>query len=203
MQKRPLCVMALGFLLGILVVKTGNMLYIVPVIGILLFLAGGIRKAKVKWAAGMLLLMYTGCVFTGAYRCYLEQEFIAKYEPALENGRDIKVQGELSEKEFKNNLYQYYLKNCYLKLPQGVIPCNQILVRMEQDTVSIGKVIVLEGEVSTFRQSENEGNFDEAAFYQSQKIAFKLNNPIIIKEYGKRIMIIITRLLLSGLGRLV
>ena len=103
MQKRPLCVMALGFLLGILVVKTGNMLYIVPVIGILLFLAGGIRKAKVKWAAGMLLLMYTGCVFTGAYRCYLEQEFIAKYEPALENGRDIKVQGELSEKEVKNN----------------------------------------------------------------------------------------------------
>ena len=185
MQKRPLCVMALGFLLGILVVKTGNMLYIVPVIGILLFLAGGIRKAKVKWAAGMLLLMYTGCVFTGVYRCYLEQEFIAKYEPALENGRDIKVQGELSEKEFKNNLYQYYLKNCYLKLPQGVIPCNQILVRMEQDTVSIGKVLVLEGEVSTFRQSENEGNFDEAAFYQSQKIAFKLNNPIIIKEYGK------------------
>ncbi len=185
MQKRPLCMMALGFLLGILVMKTRNVLYIVPAIGIWIWLAGTIQKAKVKWAACVLLFIYTGCFIAGGYRCYLEQEFAERYEPALFNGMTVKVQGELSEKELKNNIYQYYLNNCYLELPQGVVPCNQILVQVEQDMVSIGKVLVLEGKISIFRQSENEGNFDEAAFYQSQKIAFKLKNPKLIKEYGK------------------
>lgn len=184
MYKRPLVMMAVGFLLGILVVQKENVYYLLPAVAVWMFIAGARRREPIKWAAYTKLLLYTVCVLAGVYRCHSEQEFAAEYESLLKSGMTLRVQGKLGEKENKNNRYQYYLEHCYIELPQGVISCNQILVPMEKDMVSIGEVLVLEGEAVLFRQSVNEGNFDEAAFYQSQKIAFKLKNPKLIKKYG-------------------
>lgn len=197
MRARPLCIMALGFLLGILIVLTGNKWILLPTIGGFLWLVSNIRGEKSRLFAYGKLLFYSIGVLCGAFRCEMQQEFRAVYEPALYDGMNIILQGELEEKEYKNNTYLYYLKNCYLKLePQMVpensnitgdmiVPCNQIIAEMETDEIPIGKILVLEGSVAVFRQARNEGNFDEKSFYHSQKIDFKLKNVRIKEQHGE------------------
>jgi len=196
-RARPLCITVLGFLLGILVVLTQNKWIVLPAIGMFLWLVCCIRKEESKVFAYGKLLLYVIAFLFGSSRMEKQQAFRANYESMLCDGKKIVLQGELEEKEYKNNSYIYYLKNCYLKLePDTVLkssnvtggrifPCNQVIVEMENDIVSIGKVLVLEGNVTTFRQARNEGNFDERSYYQSQKIDFKLKNAVIKKQYGK------------------
>lgn len=155
-----------------------------------MLLAGRIKKEKSRLFAFGKLLFYTICFLLGAYHYQSEQEFVAVYEPLLYDEMRITIQGELGEKEYKNNTYLYYLNNCYLLLEQEIVPgnrvvaCNQIIAEMETDEVPIGKILVLEGSVSAFRQARNEGNFDEASFYRSQKIDFKLKNVTVKELYG-------------------
>ena len=196
MHTRPLCIMAFGFLLGILLTATENKWILLPAIGMFLFLAGRIKVEKSRLFGYGKLLFYSIAFLCGAYQYETEQEFRAVYEPVLYDGMRITLQGELEEKEFKNNTYLYYLNNCYLRLEQdivptesfvtgeAIVPCNQVIVEMESDEISIGKILVLEGKVSVFRQARNEGNFDEKTFYQSQKIDFKLKNVVIKAQYG-------------------
>jgi len=197
MRARPLCIMALGFLLGTIIVLIENKWILLPAMGMLLWLVYCIKKEKSKiFAYGKLLLYIIGFLL-GSSRTEAHQEFRAGYESVLSDGKKILLQGMLEEKEYKNNTYLYYLKNCYLKLEpdtvsensnvtgENIFPCNQVIVEMENDIVSIGKVLVLEGNVKNFQQARNEGNFDEKSFYQSQKIDFKLKNTVIKEECGK------------------
>lgn len=197
MRARPLCIIALGFLLGILVVATGNKWIFLPAVGGFLWLVGNIRGEKSRLTAYGKLLFYSTGFLCGIWRYDVQQEFRADYEPMLKDGKKIVLQGQLEEKEFKNNTYLYYLKNCYLKLEpvavpensnvagEWIIPCNQVIAELDTDEIPIGKILVLEGNINVFRQARNEGNFDEKTFYQSQKIDFKLKNATVKKQYGK------------------
>lgn len=197
MRARPLCIVALGFLLGILVGESGNKWIFLPAVVVFLWLACNIRGEKSRLSAYGKLLFYSAGVLCGVWRYDVQQEFRANYESVLYDGMNIVLQGELEEKEYKNNTYLYYLKNCYLKLePQMVpensnitgdmiVPCNQIIAELETDEIPIGKILVLEGNVTVFRQARNEGNFDEKSFYQSQKIDFKLKNVRIKEQHGE------------------
>lgn len=197
MRARPLCILALGFLLGILVAAIGNKWIFVLAIGMFLWLALNIRREKSRLFAYGKLLFYSAGFLCGVWRYEVQQEFRAAYEPMLKDGMKIVLQGQLEEKEYKNNTYLYYLKNCYLKLepsavPENsnitgdvIIPCNQVIAYLDTDNVPIGKILVLEGSVNVFCQARNEGNFDEKTFYQSQKIDFKLKNVTVKKQYGK------------------
>ena len=199
MRARPLCILASGFLLGILVNSTGNEWILLPAAGGFLWLVCNIRREKSRLSAYGKLLFYSAGFLCGIWRYGAEQEFRAVYEPLLKDGMKIVLQGELEEKEYKNNTYLYYLNKCYLKLepsmvPQHsniagdmIIPCNQVIAELDTDEIPIGKVLVLEGSVYAFRQARNEGNFDEKSFYQSQKIDFKLKNVTIQKQYGEEI----------------
>lgn len=197
MRARPLCIAASGFLLGILVHESGDNWIFLSAIGGILWLVWNMKGEKSRLLAYGRLLFYTAGFLCGIWRHDMEQEFRAAYEPVLKDGMRIVLQGELEEKEYKNNTYLYYLKNCYLKTkPQTasgnsnvadevIIPCNQVIAEMDTEDVSIGKILVLEGSVYVFQEARNEGNFDEKAFYQSQKIDFKLKNVTIQKQYGE------------------
>lgn len=197
MRARPLCIAASGFLLGIIVCETKDMRMFLPAVGGFLWLVWNRKEEKSRLLAYGRLLFYITGFLCGIWRYDTEQTFRAVYEPVLKDGMKIVLQGELAEKEYKNNTYLYYLKNCYLKTkPQTasenfkvadevIIPCNQVIAEMNTEDVSIGKILVLEGSVSVFGEARNEGNFDEKAFYQSQKIDFKLKNVTIQKQYGK------------------
>lgn len=198
MRARPLCIMSLGFLLGILMVSTKNHWVWLPVIlGWLLLLRQRKLEKSRLFGYGKLLFYTTGFLL-GAYQCNVQQEFRAEYEPLLYDEMKVVLQGKLEEKEYKNDTYLYYLKNCYLKLEQDdvsvysknagrhrITACNQVIVEMEDDTIPIGKVLVLEGNVNVFQKARNEGNFDEKSFYQSQKIDFKLKNVLVVELHGE------------------
>lgn len=187
MRTRPLCVLAAGFLLGILVCMTGNKWLFLPAIGGFLWLVWNRKGEKSRLFAYGRLLFYTAGFLCGIWRYDIQQEFRAVYDPVLKDGMKIVLQGELEEKEYKNHTYLYYLKNCYLKAEsqEMIIPCNQVIAEMESDEIPIGRILVLEGSVYVFKEARNEGNFDEKAYYQSQKIDFKLKNAVIQKEYGE------------------
>ena len=197
MRTRPLCIAALGFLLGILVCSTGNKWILLPAVGGFLWLVCSMKREKSRLFAYGKLLFYSAGFLCGIWRYEVQQEFRASYEPMLSDGKKMILQGELEEKEYKNNTYLYYLKNCYLKLEPSmvpansnitgelIIPCNQVIAELETDVAPVGKILVLEGSVYVFHQARNEGNFDEKSFYQSQKIDFKLKNVTVKKQYGE------------------
>ena len=197
MHARPMCILTIGFLIGILVSVTENSWILLPAAGGFLWLVYHIPREKSRLFAYGKLLFYTTGFLCGIGRGEVEQEFRAVYEPLLKNGMKVVLQGQLEEKEYKNNTYLYYLKDCYLKLEPSevsrhsnvtgnvIIPCNHVIAELETDEVSIGKILVLEGNIYVFRQARNEGNFDEKSFYQSQKIDFKLKKVAIKKQYGE------------------
>lgn len=196
MRTRPLCILLTGFLFGILVSSVGNKWVLLPAMGGFLWLVCRIRREKSRLFAYGKLLFYSAGLLSGIWRYDTGQGFRAAYEPLLQDGMKIMLQGQLEEKEYKNNTYLYYLKNCYLKVEPSVvpensnntgdviIPCNQVIAELDADAVPIGKVLVLEGSIAVFHQARNEGNFDEKSFYQSQKIDFKLKNVAVKRQYG-------------------
>ncbi len=157
-----------------------------PVFGIGSFLIGSIKSEKSKVFAYGKLAVYIVSFVCGMYRYQMQQEFRAEYESMLYDGMRITLQGELEEKEYKNNKYLYYLNNCYLTSGAGkIIPCNRVIAEMETDMIPIGTILVMKGSVAVFRQARNQGNFDEISFYQSQNIDFKLKEVEIKHLYGR------------------
>ena len=144
-----------------------------------------VNAEKRKAHAAFRLMLYCAGFLLGMWNYQREQTVRAEYEGRLSDGDKIIVQGELSEKEFKNEKYLYYLKNCYLVLSNDLVPCNRIIAETAEDVAEIGKVLVMEGEVNAFHMARNEGNFDESSFYQSQKIDLKITNIIVREQYGK------------------
>lgn len=176
-----------GYLLGILYVAIGAAWFVPVSLMIFLILLHNVRTENRKVMATFRLILYCIGLLCGVWKYQWEQDFRAVYESRLSDGDKIIVQGELNEKEFKNEKYLYYLKNCYLVLSNNLVPCNQIIAEMTEDVSVIGKVLVMEGEVDAFHAARNEGNFDESSFYQSQKIDLKMNNIIVKEQYGKEV----------------
>ena len=185
MHERPLVILTAGYLLGILVAATANILVVSLIFIIFLVLLYRVRIENRKSHVAFRLILYCSGLLLGIWNYQKEQEFRAEYECRLSDGDKIIVQGELNEKEYKNEKYLYYLKNCYLVLSNDLVPCNQIIAEAEEDIAVIGKVLVLEGEMNAFRTARNEGNFDESSFYQSQKIDLKIRNVIVKEQYGE------------------
>ena len=121
MRARPLCIMSLGFLLGILMVSTKNHWVWLPVILGWLLLLRQRKLEKSRLFGYGKLLFYTAGFLLGMCRYEVQQEFRAGYEPLLYDGKEVILQGELEEKEYKNNTYLYYLNHCYLKHSPGFI----------------------------------------------------------------------------------
>ena len=174
MHERPLALAAMGLLLGILACTTQAVLLWIPVLWIGSLLILQVKRDKWKAVAAFRLFLFVICLVLGWYRCRQEEVFRAAYESKLTDGAKIIVQGTLDEKEFKNEKYLYYLKNCYLVLSEKTIPCNQIIAEAKQDLAAIGEVLIVEGVINAFSQARNEGNFDELSFYQSQKIDLRI-----------------------------
>ena len=185
MHERPLVILTVGYLLGIFSVIIGIVWLLPIVLGMLLILIYNVRIEKRKAYAAFRLLLYCAGFVLGVCNYQREQVFRTAYDGRLSDGEKVIVQGELDEKEYKNEKYLYYLKNCYLVLSNNLVPCNRIIAETVEDVAVIGKILVVEGEVTAFHTARNEGNFDESSFYQSQKIDLKLKNITIQEQYGE------------------
>lgn len=185
MHERPLVLLIVGYLLGILYIMTGKIWLVPSVLVVLLVLINKVRIEKRKAHGAFRLFLYCLGLVLGVWNYQKEQAFRAEYDGRLSDGDRILVQGEVDEKEYKNEKYLYYLKNCYLVLSNDLVPCNRIIAETVEDVAVIGNVLVVEGDFTAFHTARNEGNFDEFSFYQSQKIDLKMKNITVKEQYGE------------------
>ncbi|MBR4026928.1 MAG: DNA internalization-related competence protein ComEC/Rec2, partial [Lachnospiraceae bacterium] len=84
------------------------------------------------------------------------------------------VWGEITKIEYKNQKYQVYISYGYIHLNNQHTPCNSILVYASKSPFQVGEIHKIQGKIYTFTNARNEGSFDSASYYRSQKIDFYL-----------------------------
>ncbi len=173
MNKRPLCLGAVAFVLGVLYAQTKHPVLLV-FLGIFLGQsilwgyhkrgkAEGIKRGVILSAIGLLAWFHT------------TEEMVFREEilQNLEDGDSTRIQGTVYKQESKEDTNRIYLEKCHICMGTEMVPCNQILVYLNTDVTSVGDTILVNGTIKELEPARNQGNFDEWQFYQSQKIDFK------------------------------
>lgn len=114
-----------------------------------------------------------------------EIEYKDQYLSQMTEQMPVTVQGTLYKKEYKNKQYLYYLTDCYAVFSKGTISTNDVIAYLQTDDYSIGQILIIHAKVKMFDEARNEGNFDLASFYASQKIDYALKSCRIDQVYGK------------------
>lgn len=185
MLKRPLCGLAIGFLLGIFCVTTKALYSILTATAVIIAVAVCAYKQKQQKRGTLVIFFFLSAFLLGAGRCQQKINIREACQSQMIDGMHLTVQGTLDSKEYKNNQYLYYLKDCFASFSTGVIPCNQIIAYSDTDTASIGKTLIINGTIENFQTAFNEGNFDEKSYYASKGIDLKLTDITITASYGK------------------
>lgn len=160
------------------------------VLPIFLYLAGKEYWKEREWIP----IFVRGCPILflfviGWFRVGAEVNLRNAYLPNLEEEQELVIVGEIDKFSYKNEQFYYYFKDCYLQLSKSYIPCNQVLVYMSSDDYSVGQILRIKGKVHIFETATNEGMFDRAKFYQSQKIDFAINDAVVCDVSGNPRMI--------------
>lgn len=193
--KRPLCRIAAGFLLGILLGAWGCAWYLAAAVillpgvcAIAIWMGGAFRHRAVYMAVSLFAVVVS--VLLGRWRYLGQEQFREAYLSRLEDGMELTVQGELYQKESKNGQYIYYLTSCKAGMSNGdaagktVVSCNHIMVYADSDDYQIGEILVLNGTVELWKSASNEGNFDAKAYYLAQQTDFKLKDSQVLSVHG-------------------
>lgn len=182
MRNRPCLLFMCMFLLGILCVFTKAVWMCVPAVFLLLYTAPwkeqGLRR--VLFATVLPLLFLCGVIHTKH-----ESTFREKYLKELDDGREVTLAGKIERIEPKTKCYYYYLTDCTIRLSNKQMRTNDVIAYVSSNDYSIGQILVIQGKISLFEQTANEGNFDAESFYQSQKIDFGLWAEKVKEVYGK------------------
>lgn len=173
MNRRPLCVAAVVFVLGSLYAQTGltaiRFLFVAVFLEHILFVF--FKRGKKAGIVRILFLVFS--VMAGYLHTESEIAFRERVLCTVRDKEETQIQGTVCKQEIKNETHRIYLKECYLQRGQSVLPCNQILVYLDADDISVGDTILVNGTIKQLESTRNKGNFDEKQFYQSQKIDFK------------------------------
>ena len=185
MFKRPLCEMAIGFLLGILFLDTKSWYLFLPAILIIFMMAGSFIRQKKYVMGGVRVVFFSLMICLGFCRYRSLMQMQAEYEPMLVDDTSLTVQGTVAEKEYKNSQYVYYLDSCIAAFTTGNLSCDQIMFYSDANTYQIGETLIVNGKIKNWEPAYNEGNFDAKAYYRSQRIAFQLDDATVDAVYGK------------------
>ena len=175
MRKRPCLLFACVFLTGIVFQRyRWNGLWLLPIAFLLIELFYGIRNIKhLKRAAGRSVILLSA-FFLGMHHMKSQEEFRDTYMSRLKGDSNAVVYGELINITETDYGYRLILNDCYVNLEEANIPCNKVMVYASSDQLQIGQIYQFNGQLHFFEEARNEGNFDSALFYQSQKIDFFL-----------------------------
>lgn len=171
MRKRPLFLYACVFSAGILYAR----FEVSWMIALFIIWLGyewyiSLRTGCVKHAAGRSVLLLSAFLL-GAVHTQQEMSFREKYLSEVKDGASVTVWGEISKIETTSTgKTRLILSDCYISLKKGVTPCNDIMVYTDSDQIGIGQIRKITGEIHIWEQARNEGGFDSAVFYLSQKI---------------------------------
>lgn len=120
-----------------------------------------------------------------------------------DKGAGIRITGQLSKKEIKNNHIIYYLENVHIpgtdletdsdltskqnfpNLKQSNKKTGALCYMAGEISQPLGRWLAVEGVLLPFADAENEGQFDAAAYYGSIGVEFCLWDTRVVSE-GKR-----------------
>ncbi len=185
MRKRPLFMGACVFAIGLLYAKYTRWY------GILLFIliacyAVEFTIRKRQWGRLLVRSIWITGVFLLAVFHMNEELSFRKTELSLIAADDqLLLCGRIYKKEFKNEAYRYYLKDCIANNSDQQVICNHVIAYLDADSYSIGEILLLKGKVNMFEKASNEGQFDSCSFYASQKIDFALKEVQVLRTDGK------------------
>lgn len=159
-----------SFLIGILLARTKNPLWLLPAAALAAFLCAAAHFAGNPKKKLLYLFLIGAQILLGSLRYSSQNAFRERYLPYLKDGTEVRVQGLIYQKEFKNQNSIYYLKKSLIQTDQIKAPCNQIQVYLDSDSYPLGATVVIDGTVKAFSLPRNEGNFDQRLFMESRKI---------------------------------
>lgn len=167
---RKLMRAAAAFLLGILLARQRNVLWLIPtalLFGWLYLLEYGAGRRR----RGILrCLCLTGILLAGAIRYEAAAKHLEKYEGVLSEGGEVLLAGQIYQKESKNQNQIYYLKHSCIYRDQETIPLHKTLLYLDSDEFSVGETLVVRATGGSMAEPRNFGNFDQKRYYRSRKI---------------------------------
>lgn len=172
MNKRPLVIGAIVFLLGILWKETNHTAILIMAVVFILwhiwwrFYKRG-RKHAIYYLIAFLIIFSIAAV-----RAEQEQSFREAYLSRLQNHKSTTIYGSVYRIEQGAQSTKIYLKDSYVDIQSYRYPCNYILVYLTDAQVSMGSQIQVTGTIQLFERTCNEGNFDACRYYQCQQIDF-------------------------------
>ena len=175
MRKRPCLLFACSFLTGIVFQRyKWKVLWLVPLalLGIEIFYGIKFEKSFKRIAGRSLFLL--SAFFLGMSHMHTEELFRDAYLAKLEDNSNAVIYGEILNIEETEYGCRLILTDCYVSLNEANIPCNKVMVYASSDQFRVGQIHQIKGKLHLFENTRNEGNFDSACFYQSQKIDFYL-----------------------------
>lgn len=176
MRKRPCLLFACIFLTGIVYERyRWNGLWLVPLAVLLEEVFRGIKHTRWKQMAGRSLVLLSA-FFLGVSHMQKEETFRDNYLSKIKDDSNAVIYGEILDITETEYGYRLILTDAYVSLKEANIPCNKVMVYASSDQFRVGQIYQIKGQLHLFESARNEGNFDSALFYQSQKIDFYLKS---------------------------
>ena len=185
MNKRPVCIMTVSFVLGIsFFFWKEKIVLLLAVILILGITAELLFKGRRKLAF-VRSICFLATFFLGNAVALHDANRNACYKDCIKESGQVTCQGEISQIEQKTNQTFVFLKECIFQTTSTIYSCNSIIICVDSNEYPIGKTLVVKGTLTPFAEARNEGNFDEQAYYQALNIDFKVKDATILGVYGK------------------
>lgn len=159
-----------SFLLGILLARSGNPLWLCPLGALSLYLCAAAHHAGRPRKGILFLLLLWSAAFFGILRFSAADRFRERYLERVEDGQSIRVQGLIYQKESKNQNTIYYLKHSFLQISNETIPCNHIQLYLDSARFPVGGTLTCRGTLKLPETAANEGNFDQKLYFESRGI---------------------------------
>lgn len=127
------------------------------------------------------------CSF-GVLQMQRQIDFRQQYLQKLTDGQEVRLAGKIDRIEPKTRCVYYYLKDCTVEAESQTLPCNDVIAYVSSASHSAGQILNIEGTISLFNRSHNEGMFDAGSFtrvrklisaYGSQRSAGSMENRIV------------------------
>lgn len=176
----------MAFLLGDLCVLTGKGGFLLPAAFLVadMFIIRSIQLNKYKLNILRAALLFFALF--GFLRAKVDHDSM-RYAQEYAADRDYMVcRGVIESKEIKNDKLVYYLANVKTSDNKEM---HKVIMYPKADTANIRDVIATKGEIIPLRNAENEGGFNEKAYYYSKYVSAKLSaDEICIIKRTKNIL---------------
>lgn len=166
-MKRPIVLLLLGFLSGILCRKYTNLICFVVFLALLLlfnlilYFCFEFRHWQVKAAYLLPVLFLMGYVITDSHlQTYpIEESFEETIEGVLT--------GTITQIDSSRDTLRVTVKDCRIKCAEEDYECGKVLISFEsEETYRIGNQLQCAGSLKKFTIASNPGQFDEKKYYQ-------------------------------------